>query len=134
MEKTSAEDTSADKAEDADAADTADSDTDEAAEENKEETGDEDIIDEEKEADEEMAEAPAVSYPSITFDDGESLELYDVEWTLDYKCDNGFLNKMEVNCTKRTMAQALQSELVSGYYVAVLSGQPSSYAYIDKPE
>ena len=69
MEKTSAEDTSADKAEDADAADTADSDTDEAAEENKEETGDEDIIDEEKEADEEMAEAPAVSYPSITFDD-----------------------------------------------------------------
>lgn len=70
--------------------------------------------------------------PSITFDDGESLELYDGEWTLDYKCDNGFLNKMEVNCTKRTMAQALQSELVSGYYVAVLSGQPSSYAYIDK--
>ena len=62
----------------------------------------------------------------------EYLKIYDGEWTLSYKCDNGFLSTMEVNCQKRTMKQALESELKSGYYVAVLTGHSTENAYIEK--
>ncbi len=66
-----------------------------------------------------------------TVGDYEYLNIYDGEWNLSYKCDNGFLSMIEVNARKRTVEQALESELKSGYYVAALTGHPTNSAYID---
>ena len=62
----------------------------------------------------------------------EYLEIFDGEWKLTYKCDNGFLSAMEVNVQKRTMEQAVESEMKTGYYVAALTGHPTNLAYIDE--
>ena len=60
------------------------------------------------------------------------LKIYDGEWTLSYKCDNGFLSWMSVECTKRTARDAFQKSQESGYFVAALTGHSSKTAYIDK--
>lgn len=44
-----------------------------------------------------------------TINEYEYYEIYDGEWKVSFKCDNGFLNVMTVNCTRRTMGQALQN-------------------------
>ena len=62
----------------------------------------------------------------------EYLKIYDGEWTLSYKCDNGFLSWMSVECTKRTARDAFQKSQESGYFVAALTGHSSKTAYIDK--
>lgn len=46
--------------------------------------------------------------PDFSAGDWEYLKIYDGEWTLSYKCDNGFLSVMEVNARKRSMKQALE--------------------------
>lgn len=47
--------------------------------------------------------------PDFSAGDWEYLKIYDGEWTLSYKCDNGFLSVMEVNAKKRSMKQALEA-------------------------
>ena len=69
---------------------------------------------------------------SHSSDGYEYLDIYDGEWKLSYKCDNGFLSEMTVSCKRRSAGQAVQSGLVSGYYVAALKGYATKTAYIEK--